>query len=160
MVKFFVPVDASKHFFFQVLYQFNVPWPPQFDCAQFPRFGQGGENLCVGEANQGSFTSTELKDHQTTTLRPGRPSHFDQLMDFVCPAALQVIAIRDTTIEILKVTLDNILPETLNSYQLYFRYHQSTSTRCHLAVAVTSSFKVAADIQSLPPQREASRGDI
>jgi len=74
----------------QVLYQFNVPWPPQFDCAQFPRFGQGGENLCVGEANQGSFTSTELKDHQTTTLRPGRPSHFDQLMDFVCPAALQV----------------------------------------------------------------------
>ena len=33
---------------------------------------------------------TELKDHHTTTALPGRPSDFNDLMDFVCPAALQV----------------------------------------------------------------------
>jgi len=82
--------ESAKSGCEQVLEQFLVPWPAQFDCAQFPRAGQGGNNLCVGEENRGSFTSTELKDHQTTTQLPGRPNDFEDFMDFVCPAALQV----------------------------------------------------------------------
>jgi len=82
--------ESAKSGCEEVLEQFSVPWPAQFDCAQFPRAGQGGNNLCVGQANRGSFSSTELKDHHTTTALPGRPSDFNDLMDFVCPAALQV----------------------------------------------------------------------
>ena len=67
--------------------QFDFPWPSGFDCNKFPTPDTG---LCVGKNNDGFQIDDPPGYIPPKSDPPSRPTTYDDMQDFVCPAPLQV----------------------------------------------------------------------
>jgi len=69
--------------------QFGFTWPEKLDCEKFPPTGSG--KLCVGDNNGGEISDEDLRSHATSRPDvPERPTRYEDMQDFVCPAPLKV----------------------------------------------------------------------